>query len=89
LDGEPRYKPEVLDRVFRAMGCAGGQRPDGAWVWRMAGRRGHVSYFVHVPDRDRPWIRQDHVVAGALRLQKDPAEVVRRLKEAGGEILEP
>ncbi len=91
LDAEPRYKIETLNRVFKVMGCAGGQRPDGAWAWKVAqeGKPRHVSYFVYVPDRGCSWIRQDHVVAGALRLQKDPNEVVRRLKEAGGEFLDP
>lgn len=91
MDAEPKYKPEVLDLVFKEMGCVGGQRPDGAWAWKIptAGKPGHTSYFVYVPQRGCAWIRQDHVVAGALRLQKDPNEVVRRLKETGGEMLDP
>jgi hypothetical protein len=35
------------------------------------------------------WIRQDHVIAGAFRLGLDPADVVRRIKAAGGEVLDP
>jgi hypothetical protein len=90
LDAEPRYALETLDDVLKAMGCVGGLRPDRAWAWRCPSlRRGHTSYFVYVPDRGCAWIRQDHVVAAALRLEKDPTEAVRLLKERGGEVLDP
>ena len=91
MDAEPKYALETLDQVFKAMGCTGGQRADRAWAWKNPRKDlpGHTSYFVYVPDRGCSWIRQDHVVAGALRLRQDPGEVVSRLKDAGGEVLGP
>lgn len=90
MDAEPKYALEALDRVFRAMGCPGGKR-GLAWMWKNPNenRPGQTSYFSYVPDRGCSWILQGDVVTGALRLQKDPDEVVRRLKQAGGEILDP
>jgi hypothetical protein len=48
-----------------------------------------LAYFSYVPDRGRPWILQDEIVTCALRLDLDPDEVLRRVKRAGGEILDP
>ncbi len=61
----------------------------GTWAWTSTPRTGNISVFSFAPDSGSPWIRQDHVVAGALRLGLDPAAVVQRLKALGGEILDP
>ena len=59
----------------------------------MAGRGNgetrNVAYFSYVPDRGTSWILQDDVIMGALRLEKDPDEVVQKIKRAGGEYLGP
>jgi hypothetical protein len=88
LDAQPKYKLEVVSQVLNSLGCPGG-RVGGTWQWRNArGRRsGHVAYFSYVPDRGTSWILQDDVIMGALRLEKDPDEVVQ--KRAGGEYLGP
>ncbi len=48
-----------------------------------------MAYFSYVPDRGCPWILESDLVTGALRLEKDPDDVVHRVKRAGGEYLEP
>jgi hypothetical protein len=90
LDAQPRYKLEVVSRVLNELGCTGGKQ-GAAWRWKSASgsRHGHVAYFSYVPDRGCSWILQDDLVTGALRLEKDPDEVVTRVKRGGGEFLDP
>jgi len=72
------------------MGCPGGRHGPG-WRWKnpRGSRPGHLAYFSYVPDRGCTWILQDDIVTGALRLEKDPDEVITRVKRAGGEVLDP
>lgn len=90
MDAEARYTLEALDRALKDLGCEGG-RQGNRWLWRNPhqGEPGHMSYFSFVPDKGRMWIRERHVVTAALRLEKDPNDVVRRIRDLGGEILDP
>lgn len=91
--GEPRYRLEALDAVLRALGCRAAtsavDRQTRAWVNPELTSRDVARIATFRTDSGELSIGYGSVVSIATMLGLDAAEVVRRLSESGGELLEP
>lgn len=90
MEGDPVYRVEVLDRILRDWGCALFRPPGASWAYAWA-RRAHEDLLIAAfsPQGGTNRIRESHVAAIASQLRLDPAELVRRIKDGGGEFLGP
>ena len=95
MEGEPRYALEKLDAVLISMGCmAETSRVDGitrAWLNPDAPLEegGSPTIATFRTDKGERSAGLNAVVSIAIKLRLDPQEVLQKIRDAGGEVLDP
>jgi hypothetical protein len=87
VTGWDRYRPEVLDEVFQALGASSRRSPGGGYSWaKVESGIPRIAAFHPMPGI--PGIRADHVEVLGRNLGLDTDAVFRMLNERGGRILD-
>ena len=84
-----RYRPEVVDAVFQEMGAKSSRSKSDpeSYAWgRMVDAVLRLASFTQ--EAGIQGVRADHLEVLARRLDFDSAEVFRRVKTKGGQIID-